>query len=235
MHIINAFLRLTQLSIRRTRSCCGVDEEDEREGSGEEADMLLPSSHSDHSTDSRTRSLTGPYQDFSRSWSAVQLFVFHATLYYVFAVLGFCFVVEDLPVIDAVYVATVIFTTVGYGDIHPSTDVGRIFTMMLATYGIIILGIFIGVAGEAIVDSHYERARIKAKRVNANVFQRLGTQTSEETSMPVEEEFLLNVSPHQPLWRRIMSIVVLELPVVSIVAVAAIAIGHVEGWSVLER
>lgn len=52
--------------------------------------------------------------------------------------------VENLSYIDAVYFAAMTLTTVGYGDIAPQTDAGKIFTAIYAFLGI---GIFFGFAG----------------------------------------------------------------------------------------
>lgn len=47
--------------------------------------------------------------------------------------------VEDLRWIDALYFSTVSLTTVGYGDIHPETDIGKLFTMAYLVIGIAII------------------------------------------------------------------------------------------------
>ncbi|HSE29017.1 MAG TPA: potassium channel family protein [Candidatus Saccharimonadales bacterium] len=56
----------------------------------------------------------------------------------------FFHLVEKLSYIDAIYFAAMTLTTVGYGDIAPQTDAGKIFTAIYAFLGI---GIFFGFAG----------------------------------------------------------------------------------------
>jgi hypothetical protein len=73
------------------------------------------------------------------------LFLGHAVAYYSLAVLGFSFLVDNYSIIDSLYLASVTFTTIGYGDVHPKDAVGRIYLIFLATYGIVILGVFLGV------------------------------------------------------------------------------------------
>ena len=46
---------------------------------------------------------------------------------------------------DAVYWATVSLTTMGYGDIYPTTDFGRIVTMFSAIFGIAIVTLTSGI------------------------------------------------------------------------------------------
>lgn len=46
---------------------------------------------------------------------------------------------------DAIYWATVSLTTVGYGDIYPVTDAGRIITMISSFIGIAIVALPAGI------------------------------------------------------------------------------------------
>lgn len=46
---------------------------------------------------------------------------------------------------DAIYWATVSLTTVGYGDIYPVTDIGRIVTMVSSVFGIAIVALPAGI------------------------------------------------------------------------------------------
>jgi voltage-gated potassium channel len=55
----------------------------------------------------------------------------------------FYHLVEGLSYIDAVYFTAATLTTVGYGDIAPQTDAGKLFT---AVYVFVGIGIFLGFA-----------------------------------------------------------------------------------------
>lgn len=56
-------------------------------------------------------------------------------------VLGFMFI-ENMSFTDAVYFSIVTMATVGYGDIHPQTDIGKILTLIIIICGV---GTFLGV------------------------------------------------------------------------------------------
>jgi hypothetical protein len=58
---------------------------------------------------------------------------------------GFC-IAEDLPLFDAVYFGIVTIATVGYGDIHPMTTMGKVFALFLIFGGV---GTFLGVVANA--------------------------------------------------------------------------------------
>ncbi len=46
---------------------------------------------------------------------------------------------------DAIYWATVSLTTVGYGDIYPVSDFGRLITMVSSMFGIAIIALPAGI------------------------------------------------------------------------------------------
>jgi voltage-gated potassium channel len=62
--------------------------------------------------------------------------------------------VEDLRVIDALYMSVITLATVGYGDFTPKTDAGKLFTVFYVLIGVgILLSFVTRVAGQA-VQSH---------------------------------------------------------------------------------
>lgn len=69
------------------------------------------------------------------------------------ATLAYSLVFEQWSVIDSIYFATATFTTVGYGDLVPTSDASRLFTAFFAFTGIAILGIALGVLGSNVIDA----------------------------------------------------------------------------------
>ena len=53
---------------------------------------------------------------------------------------------------DALYWATTTLTTVGYGDIYPATDMGRIISMLSAILGVAIIALPSGVITASYLD-----------------------------------------------------------------------------------
>lgn len=91
-------------------------------------------------------------------------------------VLGFSYV-EEIPVLDALYFSIVTVATVGYGDIHPKTGMGKLVAVMLIVGGV---GTFLGVianATEILLSRRDEQARLqKIQMVTGLFFSELGTR-----------------------------------------------------------
>ncbi|XKQ12708.1 potassium channel family protein [Enterococcus faecalis] len=56
---------------------------------------------------------------------------------------------EKLSPLDSLYLSFMTLTTIGYGDVHPVTDLGKIFTMVYATVGLGIMAMFISVVAKS--------------------------------------------------------------------------------------
>ncbi|NTV43009.1 MAG: two pore domain potassium channel family protein, partial [Syntrophobacteraceae bacterium] len=91
-------------------------------------------------------------------------------------VLGFSHV-EDIPFLDALYFSIVTVATVGYGDIHPKTGLGKLVAVMLIVGGV---GTFLGVianATEILLSRRDEKVRHqKLQMVTGLFFSEMGTR-----------------------------------------------------------
>jgi voltage-gated potassium channel len=70
------------------------------------------------------RALRKAWQDplFRSSFYMLLLILFSGTMFYA--------TIEGLHWVDAVYLSVVTLTTLGYGDLHPVTDAGKLFTIV---------------------------------------------------------------------------------------------------------
>jgi hypothetical protein len=69
-------------------------------------------------------------------------------LYQAFSILVYTFVLEpEWSMIDSLYFSVVTFTTVGYGDITPSSEASKLFTCVFALVGVSCLGLALGNLG----------------------------------------------------------------------------------------
>jgi voltage-gated potassium channel len=60
--------------------------------------------------------------------------------------------VEGWGWLDAAYFCVVTAATVGYGDLHPITPQGRLFTILYILLGVALLGVFIQLAGKTALE-----------------------------------------------------------------------------------
>ncbi len=84
----------------------------------------------------------------------------------------FYHIVEDLSWLDSIYFCVVTLATVGYGDITPQTDVGKIFTIFYILIGV---GIIASTAS-------YLLRYVARHEVSARAMRRLSDNDDEPTS-----------------------------------------------------
>lgn len=65
--------------------------------------------------------------------------------------------VEGWSVLDAAFFSLITLTTVGYGDLVPTTDLSKIFTMVYLVIGISIVLGFLNKVASGVVARHYAR------------------------------------------------------------------------------
>ncbi len=66
-----------------------------------------------------------------------------------FGTLGYM-IVDNMSLLDALYQTGITFTTVGFGEIAPISDIGRIFTISLIIFGFLIFSVAIGIIVEVL-------------------------------------------------------------------------------------
>lgn len=99
----------------------------------------------------------------------LKIFIVFLVIIIVLGTLGFRFI-EGLSLLDAFYFSIVTIATVGYGDIHPSTESGKFLALILILCGV---GTFLGVvanATEIIVNRQEKESRLKKTNVVLGTF-----------------------------------------------------------------
>jgi hypothetical protein len=174
-------------------------------------------------------SLTTDFFKFEQTKEAIVLCLYHLALYYSIAVVGlsiFAVEADRLSVVDALYYSTTIYTTVGYGDTTLGTRTGQIISLGLGVYGICILGIFLGILGNYILELN---KRIEKEQQKAIQSQWIGTMQAKDSGST-----LLVSKKEKSLYEEVAEIIHRESPTVFMVALFALLIGHVEGWTTFE-
>lgn len=84
-------------------------------------------------------------------------------LYLTTGVIAYTKILENWSIIDALYFSSVCFSTVGYGDMIPTTPASRVFTCLFGMCGIAFLGAAVAAIGGKVVEAEVTAARTARK------------------------------------------------------------------------
>jgi voltage-gated potassium channel len=65
--------------------------------------------------------------------------------------------IEEYPLMDAIYQTGITFTTVGFGEQRPLSDMGRIFTISLIIFGFVVFSIAVGIIAEVVKKGEFQK------------------------------------------------------------------------------
>jgi potassium channel subfamily K len=152
-------------------------------------------------------------------------------------VLAYTVLVEKWSIIDALYFSVVTFTTVGYGDVCPSTWASKLFTMVFGLLGISMLGTAIGTIGSNLVQAEtkvLEAAENASRKRVLEFFDTVVATSSiqlmseREEGSPISEDG--KVAPVG--WKQaVLKLVNKFIPAFSLLVAGGIWMGRLEGWS----
>lgn len=134
------------------------------------------------------------FVEWSMSSKAFEEAFFHAGLYIILGIVFYSFILDTkLGILESVYFCMSIFLTVGYGDISPGTsNAGMVFTVFFAVYGIIIVGIFLGVAGDYAVErlqNSYEEVEVAARNKYLKTIDAKAAGDESEEEVAYEDDY----------------------------------------------
>jgi len=66
-------------------------------------------------------------------------------------------IIDKFSLMDAIYQTGITFTTVGFGEIRPISDLGRIFTITLIIFGFVVFSISVGIIVEVIKRGEFQK------------------------------------------------------------------------------
>jgi potassium channel subfamily K len=164
------------------------------------------------------------------------IIAFGLVLSYLIAGIIFYTQIENWSVLNCIYYSIVIVTTVGYGDVTPKTNDGKIFTIFYAFYGIVTIGMALGRLASAFLDRQKSIAKNASRKLLQNVDKAAvdtsGGKSHLPSSMPKKKKTYLK-------WVRLIfnksnkAIVLAILPIFVSIGCGLI-IGAIEGWPILD-
>jgi len=72
-------------------------------------------------------------------------------------------IIDDFTLMNAIYQTGITFTTVGYGEIQPISDLGRIFTITLIIFGFVVFSIAVGIIAEVVKKGEFQKTAKERK------------------------------------------------------------------------
>jgi len=98
---------------------------------------------------------------------------------------------ERWSFLDAIYFSITTLTMVGYGDIYPVTNWGKIFTIFFHLFGISITLYAFAVIGEYVIGNIHDKSVTMHRKIKTRIYNQDGIKKEiliDETSeVPVEE------------------------------------------------
>jgi hypothetical protein len=164
------------------------------------------------------------YIDYFESYKGRIFAGISLVIYLALAVFAYSYWFERWTVIDSLYFAVCTFTTIGYGDLVPKDDAGRLFTTFFAIYGIFILGFFVSLIGEKLVEMHNQALQGAQDRLSSRV---TGLFDAKEETTAVSSGGEKRLAP------VILKTLLLQAPLLAIILFAALLLGHYQGWSTI--
>lgn len=181
--------------------------------------------------------------DAAHSPWASRFCTIYMSLYMLLSVVAYSFVFEKWSIVNSLYFATTVFTSVGYGDLCPQTKGGKLFTVFFALYGISILGIALGFVGRNLVEAEAGAVEAAEQRIVDALRGRFhrhndtnaatGTDTTTNGfTIPGDNATIPHVRPAQkPTFITVLRHLVLtQAPNILLIIVLAGIMGRHEGW-----
>ena len=72
-------------------------------------------------------------------------------------------IIDNFTLMNAIYQTGITFTTVGYGEIQPISDAGRIFTITLIILGFVVFSIAVGIIAEVVKKGEFQNTAKERK------------------------------------------------------------------------
>ena len=130
---------------------------------------------------------------------------------------------------DSFFFGTLLFFY-KYGDQQPSSVLGQLFTIAFSIYGVIILGIFIGIFGHAI-SMGQQRALQRLNKGRQHHLLKLMFQKEQKAHSTRSMRRKGFLGDQISLFQDCIDVVRMELPEILAVVVFAMILGLREGWS----
>lgn len=156
--------------------------------------------------------------------SGLKKIAYFLPVYGAMGVVAFSVVFDKWSVVDSLYFSAVTFSTVGFGDLHPKNDAGRVFCIAYSIVGITALGIVFGEIGKLFL----EKQKNALNDATSNFLNFLNEDQENDCVDMVGEETL---EEEESFLRMLGCQLVSQTPSVLLILSLSCVIGYFEGWT----
>lgn len=113
----------------------------------------------------------------------------------------------------------------------PSTTKGQIFTIFFAVYGITILGAFLGLAGEILIERNKAAVEVTRQEIHARLMDQFSIEEGDDDDA---ESNVAAPKPHKSekqMSKEIVDLLVSGATMVGLLALLALFIARAESWT----
>jgi len=160
--------------------------------------------------------------------------------YMLIGMLGYSYMFEQWPIRDSLYFSVVTFTTVGYGDITPKSNGGKLFSCFFALGGIGIIGVALGFIGQSLVQAQMislEKMNEKGNRTNdrdTNEDRRNSETHSQQLQIDANANENQQPQTQTKFTDNLKQITLAPLPILIMIILGSVIVGSVEKWTWLD-
>lgn len=148
---------------------------------------------------------------------------------------AYSYVFESWPLLDSLYFCVVTFTTVGYGDLFPETDGGRMFTSIYVFTSFTLVSIALGALIEDLVAVSIRADQMhkkEAKKTVMSIFKPRDDSSGISSHSANSEDALANQAEEEKEVER--SRLCACLSILVLIALGGFLLGWVNGWNIID-
>jgi len=169
------------------------------------------------------------FKGFSKKSGTIKYCAALFILYFLTGTLVYTFLFEKWSIKDSMYFITVTFTTCGYGDLTPASYAEKVFTTVFLLVGVLVLAtVAFGIVFENLFEAYEGILEHAKSKTGKRFLRKFDSRAYSSVSSSCEGEG--GSVKRNKFWRSVRDECVAVSPLLLLLGVGALVIGHYEGW-----
>tara|TARA_Y100000310_G_scaffold85798_1_gene82632 strand:- start:15616 stop:16011 length:396 start_codon:yes stop_codon:yes gene_type:complete len=103
---------------------------------------------------------------------------------------------EGWSLLNSIYFVVITITTIGYGDIAPVTEIGRVFTIFFSFFGIAMAFYVVSLIGTVVFKKYFKNLKWGIKKQGEELKEEIVKDVKKGVKEEIEEEFEEKLKKH---------------------------------------